>query len=255
MFDITTAQALMPRELDGIIDRSQQLTDDQWAIPIEWLPGWTLASLLDHVGRAAGQQAEAFENLCAGSAEIPAYPHPQGDDRTVVADKLKRGRDRFVEAMADVDDRHLSQLTPLPFGLVPTPVALQIAVLEYSFHRWDLEHALGNASHELPADIAPHGFEFHGGLLPMLSAAGDPPQRPLAFALRSPAASLVLEHRGDGWAPVGEPSVDAVCTITGDVATLVMFGMGRIPADHAAIVVDGSAAGEAARFKSYFPGP
>lgn len=255
MFDIATAQALMPRELDGIIARSQQLSDDEWTAPIDWLPGWTVTDLLDHVGRAAGQQAEAFENLIAGRTDIPAYPHPQRDDHTVVADNLKRGRDRFVEAIHNVDEHHLGQLTPLPFGLVPTPVALQIAVLEYSYHRWDLEHALGNDRHELPADIAPHGFELHGGLLPMLSAAADPPQGPLAFELRSPTGSLVLQHDGDAWAPVGEASVDAVCTITGDVATLVLFGMGRVRADDAAVAVDGSAATEAVRFKSYFPGP
>jgi hypothetical protein len=39
---------------------------------------------------------------------------------------------------------------PLPFGLVPAAVALQIVPLEYGFHRNDLEWALGD-----PVDLSP----------------------------------------------------------------------------------------------------
>ena len=211
--------------------------------------------LLDHVGLAANLQAQAFENQFAGSMEIPTYPGPVGAEREAVESTLARGRDRFVAAVDGLDESHLEQMTPLPIGLVPTPVALQIAVLEYGYHRWDLERALDGETFELPADIAPHGFEFLGGLLPMLSGAGQPPGSPLAFELRSPGGSLVLEHAGEGWEAAGAPTVESVCTITADVATLALFGMGRVPPTDGALVVDGTAAGEAARFKAYFPGP
>jgi hypothetical protein len=72
-------------------------------------------------------------------------------------------------------------------------VAVQVIVLEYAHHRWDLEHALGNTSFQLPAEIASHGFEFLGGLLPMLASAGAPPRRSMAFRLDSSCGSLVLE--------------------------------------------------------------
>ena len=255
MFDITTAKTLMPRELDAIIERSQQLSESQWTTTIAWLPGWTVTDLLDHVGLAAGMQAEAFENLAEGSLDIPAYPNPQGSTRSVIGDNLKRGRDRFVEAINGIDDSYMSELTPLPFGIVPTPVAVQIAVLEYGYHRWDLEHALGDTHYDLPGDIAPHGFEFLGGLLPMLSAGGAAPPSPLAFDLASPHGSLVLEHAGEGWQPLETPTVDSVCFISADVATLALFGMGRIPTEADVVTVTGSAADEASRFKSYFPGP
>lgn len=255
MFDIAAAQSLLPRELDAIIDRAQQLTDAEWTTPIEWLPGWTVTELLDHVGRAAGQQAESFENLFAGSQEMPEYPHPAGNDRPVILGNLKSGRDRFVDSVNQVTVEHLEQLTPLPFAVVPTPAALQITVLEYAYHRWDLEQALGNSGYDLADDIAPGGFEFLGGLLPMLSAGGKTPDQSLAFELTTPAGSLVLEHSGEAWQPVATSSVASVCTVTGATGTVALFGMGRVRAEDPALSVGGSAAVEAGAFKKYFPGP
>ena len=86
------------------------------------------------------------------------------------------GHDRFVEWINHVTPSISSNFAPLPFGVIPTPVALQIAVLEYGSHRWDLERALGNTTLNSD-DIAPHGFEFLGGLLPMLSAGGRAPEQ------------------------------------------------------------------------------
>lgn len=255
MFDIATAQSVVPRELDAIIERAPGLTDQEWDTSIPWLPGWRVAELLDHVGRAANQQAEAFENLLEGRDDIPAYPNAEPGTRAEVTGQLKTGRDRFVGAVDRLDVGHLDTMTPLPFGLVPTPVAVQIAVLEYAYHRWDLEHALGNTSYALPTDVAPHGFEFLGGLLPMLAAGGTPPAGPLTFELRTPNGSLVLHHGPAGWqAGIDIPTGDR-CVIEGAVGDLALYGMGRRTADDPALGVSGTQAPEATAFKSYFPGP
>jgi uncharacterized protein (TIGR03083 family) len=255
MFDIATAQSLLPRELDAIIDRSSRLTESQWARPIPWLPGWTVAELLDHVGRAANQQSEAFENLFAGRAETPAYPNAEPGTPPEIIEQLRTGRDRFVSAVERLDEGHLATMTPLPFGLVPTAVAVQIAVLEYAYHRWDLEHALGNTSFQLPADIAPHGFEFLGGLLPMLAATGAPPNGQFAFHLQASSGSLVLEAGPSGWQVASTPTTDTVCVIDSDAAHLALFGMGRVDAHDPVLHITGPAAAEAPAFKQYFPGP
>lgn len=255
MFDIATAQTIVPRELDAIIDRTQRLDDADWDTPIPWLPGWSVTELADHIGKAANQQAEAFENLYSGRDDIPAYPNPAPVTRTEIAGQLKGGRDRFVGAVERLDDAHLETMTPLPFGLVPTPVAVQIAVLEYAYHRWDLEHALGDTAYPLPADVAPHGFEFLGGLLPMLAAGGAKPDEPLAFELRSPAGSLLLAHDASGWQAGTGSGREAGCVIEGTHADLALFGMGRVDAHDAAIRVSGPRAAVGPSFKSYFPGP
>lgn len=257
MFDVASAQSALPRELDAIIDRSSDVTDDEWGRTIEWLPGWRVTELLDHVGRAANQQAEAFENLLAGRSEIPTYPDPEPGERSraEIAEVLASGRDRLVTAFDQLDDSFLDSFTPLPFGLVPTPVAVQIAVLEYGYHRWDLEHALGAQDHRLTDDVARNGFEFLGGLLPMLAAAAAGPAEPLAFELRAPAGALVLEHTGEGWEALPAPSQDRVCVIEGDVDQLALLCMGRIPADHPSLAVSGRAADAAPDLKRYFPGP
>jgi hypothetical protein len=142
----------------------------------------------------------------------------------------------------------------MPFGLVPTPVALQIAVLEYAYHRWDLEHALGNIGHQLPPDIAPHAFAFAAGFLPMLLAAGTVPAAPLAFRLAAPGDAMVLEHAADGWHVVDQAH-SPVCEISGAPASLALFTMGRLRPDSDGTSVAGYAADEASCFKTYFPGP
>lgn len=255
MFDIATAQGVVPREIDAIIERTERLEDQEWDSPVPQLPGWTIADLLDHTGRAAHQQAEAFENLFAGRSDIPEYPGAEQGTRAEITGRLMSGRDRFVNAVDHLSEEHLTLMTPLPFGLVPTPVAVQIAVLEYVYHRWDLEHALGNAAFELAADLAPHGFEFLGGLLPMLAAGGAVPAGHLSFELRSPRGSLFLEHAGTGWQVGGTDANGATCVIESATAALTLFGMGRLDPTDPALRCSGPDAHEAIRFKTYFPGP
>jgi hypothetical protein len=98
----------------------------------------------------------------------------------------------------------LGGAVPLPFGLVPAGVALQIIPLGYGFHRNDLDWALG---HEvpLPPDMASTLLGIVPGMLPMLaggtpvSPAGARPAAPVSFQLTAPAGQWRAEHAGDSW--------------------------------------------------------
>ena len=87
MLGRAAAQTLMPRELDAVV-AVQDLTDDQWVTTVDWLPGWTVTELLDHVGRA-GRASRSVREPVAGEREMPDYPHPAGYDRPVILGNLK----------------------------------------------------------------------------------------------------------------------------------------------------------------------
>src|SRR5438094_191102 len=100
------------------------------------------------------------------------------------------------------------------------------------------------------ADLAAHVYRFPVLMGRVLSKMRD---GPLGYVLRSPSTTVTLVNRTGGWE---QGSDDAVPTteIAGDNSSLALFGLGRIPADHASITVTGDPAA-ARSFKSYFPGP
>jgi len=67
-------------------------------------------------------------------------------------------------ALADVQPEALAGTVPLPFGLLPTAVALQVVALEYGFHRNDLAWALGRHAARYPAGPAPDARRGQPGL-------------------------------------------------------------------------------------------
>lgn len=251
MFDFTAIPRLCDREIAAISDRAGALSSSQWSRPIGWLPGWTVHDLLDHVARASGQQAIAIENGLRGSDEQPAFPHPEPRSVPEVLDALVAGRAELVSALAKLTPDDLGRTTPMPFAVVPTPVATTVAVLEHAYHRWDLERALGEDGYDLPDDIAPHALEFMAGFVAAMAAGGTPPSRLLTIALASPDAELRLGFDGTTWAPTDR---DSDCTIRGGASDLAMFTIGRVSVDSAALAVEGDTE-LAANFKTYAPGP
>lgn len=252
MFDLDAVPALCAREITAIADRARDLSAVEWSRPIPFLPGWTIGDLVDHAARASGQQAVAIENGLRGSDEQPAFPHPEPRAREAVLDAMSAGRDALVEALTKITPDDLGRTTPMPFGVVPTPVATTIAVLEYAFHRWDLERALdADSGYDLPDDIAPHALEFLMGFVPVMAAGGIPPTRALTIALRTPAAESRIGFDGTAWAP---STASPDCTVIGSASDLTMFTLGRVGSDAAAIEVAGDRS-IAEQFKSYAPGP
>lgn len=258
MYDLDTARTANQREVTSMLTTAETLTDADWARPA--LPGWTITDLLDHCARALTQQAEAFQRGITGNMEPPPFPAPEPTTPSKAIADLRAGLDSIQTALGALQPHHLGQLTPMPFGVVPTPVALQIAVVEYAMHRVDLEHCTTRPDSELPDDAATTYIDMIPGILPMLAARSEqPPTGPLAFRFTTPEATHTLTFDGQQWAPTDthDPTdtTDAtVCHITGSAADVAMFYMGRLTTDDARLTITGHT-DAADHFKQYFPGP
>src|SRR5450631_3780403 len=265
MFDLATAAQATERDLGAIIGRLDGLADADWSAPVR-CRGWQVTDLAAHLVGASRGQSEGLRRAAegpaagtAGSAGLARLaPPPDRDPRSLLA-ALKDGQDRLLSALAEFPPAALEGAVPLPFGLVPAAVALQIVPLEYGFHRNDLEWALGDPV-DLSPDMSATLVAILPGLLPMLAAgspvhgAGARPAGPVSFRLAAPSARYLLSYAADGWsfAP-DDGQAAATCEISGDDSPVALFVMGRISADHPSLTVSDLAA--AGTFKQYFPGP
>ena len=265
MFDLSTATQATERDLAAIIGRLDGLADAGWNAPVR-CRGWQVTDLAAHLVGASRGQAEALHRAAAGVPDLALLaPPPDPDPRSLIA-ALKDGQDRLLSALRQLPRHALDGTVPLPFGLLPAAVALQIVPLEYGFHRNDLDWALGDPV-ALSPDISATLLGIVPGLLPML-AAGSPvhspgarPTKPTSFRLATPSARFLAIYPGDA-GPAGGPAwsvtaddghATATCEISGDDSPVALFVMGRISADHPSLTV--SDLGAARAFKQYFPGP
>ena len=258
MFDQTTAAQAAERDLGAIIDTLDGLADAGWGLPVR-CTGWQVSDLAAHLVAAARGQAEGLRRAAAGGTE-PASPAPPADrDPRSLTAALKDGRDRLLSALGELPPRALAGGVPIPAGLLPAAVALQIVPLEYGFHRNDLEWALGNPA-DLGQDISATLLGMLPGMLPML-AAGSPvhspgavPPWPVSFRLTTPGGRCLASHDGSAWSVAADDGNAAVtCEISGGDSPVALFVMGRIDAGHPSLTVTDPGAARA--FKRYFPGP
>jgi uncharacterized protein (TIGR03083 family) len=258
MFDLEAATAAAERDFGAIISQLDGLAEQDWKTPVRCV-GWQVTDLAVHVAGASRGQAGALRRAAAGITELARLDPPAEREPQALLAALRDGRTQLLAALRGLPAGALGGAVPLPFGLVPAPVALQIIPLEYGFHRNDLDWALG-CEVPLAPDIASTLLGIVPGLLPMLaggtpvSAAGLPPAAPVSFQLTAPASQWWLEYAGDAWsiAP-GDGSAASQCGISGDDSAVALFVMGRIAAGHPGLTITDT--GTASAFKTYFPGP
>jgi uncharacterized protein (TIGR03083 family) len=256
MFDLEGARGVAFRELNAMISEVEAL-DAALFDRATRCQGWVVRDVVAHTGLAALRQAEAFRRAQAGNMEPPEFPGVPGLDVAGTIAQLHQGAQEIDEALAGLTPEVMSGLVPLPFGVLPAPVAIQIPLYEYAFHRNDVAWALGERK-SLPADVAANFIGFVPGLAPMLAARGsggaeEPPV--LAYRIVAPAGTIELVNNGKGF-EVAELSGDvATCVIEGDDSSVSLFVMGRLPADDSALRNSGDVPGAANDFKRWFPGP
>ena len=221
--------------------------------------GWRVTDLAAHLAGASRGQAEGLRRAAAGVTDLARLaPPPDGDPRSLVA-ALKEGRDRLLSALRELPPRTLDGAVPLPFGLVPAAVALQIIPLEYGFHRNDLDWALGDPV-PLSPDISATLLGIVPGLLPMLASGsavhgpGARPAEPVSFRLLTPSVRFLASYADGAWSVAADDgNATVTCEISGDDSPVALFAMGRISVGHPGVTVSDLSVARA--FKHYFPGP
>ena len=240
---------------DGVLDEAaalhelvDNLAPDQWSAATT-CEGWTVAQCASHVAQVMAVQQLAFQHMLAGSTETPAWEEQPLVDPESVRAAVAASHATAIETMGRLQDEHADKPVPLPFGTFPAPIALDILLLEYGTHRWDIAHAVDPG-----AALSPAASACVLGLLPAFLTffAAAPPEEPIAYRLVAPSATLEVAPVDGAWALAPPPEGAAVTTITGDDSSVALFALGRIGPDHPGVEVDGD---HAKTFKTWVPGP
>ena len=245
MLEQATAWQVVVRELGAMVELAEGLAPQDWERPTR-CPGWTVRDVCAHAALAAGQQAEAFRRAVKGVLACPDWPGAPRLPPADIINLLHAGRQGLDEALGALPADVVAGVTPMPFGVVPTRIALQIAVYEYAFHVDDARTALGQAS-ALPADVAAAVVAFLPRLAGMLARRAAPGKPTHAYRFVAQVGTVTVAPGGDTGLPV--------CTITGPDDAIALLCMGRIGIGDARLAVDEAERTVAGAFKRWFPGP
>lgn len=219
------------REIDQLRERAHTISADQWPLPTRCTE-WDVTSLTRHVASVIWQQAEAIHRTPLGIEQPPSYVEIRKDGASLL-EAIEIARTSLAAGLEQLD--HASEPTvPLPFAPLPATFAAAALVIEYGFHRNDLEWALGNPE-PLNAEVAETHLELLPALLPMLGAT---PARPgIGYRLVADSQSLSIVWRDGAWLVTEDVGDRAVCELRGDDSTIALLSLGRIQTDHPAITV------------------
>jgi uncharacterized protein (TIGR03083 family) len=244
MLDLEAARQAHRRDMAEVLNRLTLASDDEWLAPTA-CAGWTVADLAAHLGAGQAMRADALSRMQAGVGEPGAVPEVRGDRAAVLA-VLQEQNGRMEAELARLTEGDVERAVPMPFGAVPLGVMAQIFVMEAGVHAQDVQMAMSGQA-VLPLDV----IEATTGVLTVVLHRGDPPaEEGVAYRLCSNNIDICFTWRGGEW--VHDPG-EGTCLIEGDDNTVLLFALGRIPADDPGLRVTDLDA--ARRFKAYFPGP
>ena len=244
---------ILVREWGSVVDLLGSLDDESWRRPTR-LSGWTIADLARHVVWGVSMEADALRRARAGIGEVAEGTTLDEDPgRDDVLQALTNATSSLYAEVAALTPDDASLTCPMPHGVTPVPLALDIFVFEAGIHASDFAEAVGQ-DRPLAADVAPVVATVLGQFLPAfaaLSTASAPPSS--TFSLRGDAVRLDGTWSEEGLV-MGDPDEEPTWTISGDDSSVLLFAVGRLDADDPRLAVAGSA--DLARdFKEHVPGP
>lgn len=255
MLSLDEARAAHAREVVAVVDAVAGLDDGQWQAATR-CEGWTVRDLVAHV--AWGQRLEA--NGVAGLVEGRTTPLVPDDmtapGRDEVLAELRSSSQALLDGLADRTDADLERLAPMPFGMPPLAVLIQVIAMEVGVHASDLHAALGRPS-TLAPDVVRATETFLRLFLPTLAAGGPEDGASVSCRLEGATVDLSLAWDGSAWSSVDAAAAGAATstvTIKGADSDLCLYALGRLgPAlDDAGLTVTGDDE-LASCFRSYFP--
>jgi uncharacterized protein (TIGR03083 family) len=224
------------------------LAPEGWTAPTT-CPGWTAGDAAAHVAQSIVNQQAAFQNMLADRDETPAWIEGVHVDPATTTANLRSSQAMADETMGRLQPEHADRPVPLPVGTFPCSVALDIVLLEYGVHHWDVAQAVDPG-----ATLTPAACAAVLGLTPAVLTffAGPPPGDPLGYRLESPTLQLDLALVDGTWAMSPAPPGIPRTLVRGDDSTIALFALGRVDPTDPRLEVAGP---DAATFKLWFPGP
>jgi uncharacterized protein (TIGR03083 family) len=234
-------------ELDAFATAVRALPDDALD-EASGCGGWSVRQVVSHMAGVIDAQQAAFANMLAGSEETPPYADITFASTEAMRDALDVSVAAATETYSKLSDADSGRPVPLPFGTFPCETALDIVLLEYGVHRYDVAAAGGRRA-ELSIATADAVLRLMPGFVAFFGVTPAPDG--LAYRLQSPGARSDASARDGGW--VLEPGAPETTTvIEGRDSPVALFALGRIGPDDHRLTVTGDAA---AAFKTWFPGP
>jgi len=207
---------------------------DRLDTPVPSCPAWTVANLLTHLGRVHRWVEQMVRTGASERAKFPEPP-PEGELDGWYEDGLAMLL-RTLEA-ADPDQLVWNWMarTPAPARFWPRRMAHETAV-----HRWDSEHAAGQAG-PIDAALATDGIEEYLDIVsfvlknepasPQLSGTLGLQSSDTGFA-RTLALSPTTFEQSEG-------TDGAQCTVRATASDLLLWMCGRIAAGERTVTVEG----------------
>jgi uncharacterized protein (TIGR03083 family) len=245
---------VLAREWSSVTDLLGGLgDDDDWARPTR-CAGWSIRDLTRHVVWGVSMEGDAVRRAGAHDEEpADGRTMPRDSDGPALLDALRVAADDLVREVRALGPGAESLTCPMPYGATPLPVALDVFLFEAGIHASDFADALGH-DRPLTEDTVPSTASVLGAFLPAFAtAATTRPPAGTTFSLRGETVRLDGEW-ADGGLVIGEPAADPSFVVSGDDSSVLLFTVGRLPADDPRLSVTGDAA-LARDFKAHVPGP
>lgn len=249
MLTLDHARVAIRREMRGVLTCLASLEDDAWSAPTR-CAGWSVADLVAHLVWGQRLEAGGLRGAAEGrdAAEVPDAVEPASPDELQEALRVAHaGLDGPLEAL---DESALERLAPMPFGLAPVSLLLQVITMEVGVHASDLREAVGGDG-VLEDDVVAATATVLGVFLPALAANGTRPPGPVRYRLLGDEVDVTLGYDGTAWATGGDGPADA--TFRGRDSDLVLFALGRGSIADRRLEVDGDLS-RAERFRAHVPG-
>lgn len=250
MLTLDHARVAIRREMRGVLTCLSSLEDDVWSAPTR-CAGWSVADLVAHLVWGQRLEAAGLLGAAAGaeSADVPAPVEPGAPDE--LREQLRAAHAELDAPLEALEPSGVDRLAPMPFGLAPVSLLLQVITMEVGIHASDLREAVGGDG-ALEDDVVAATATVLGLFLPSLAANGARPDGPVRYRLAGDDVDVRLAFVGDEWTTAdadAEPDV----TFRGKDSDLVLFALGRGTIAERRLDVEGDLT-LAERFRAHVPG-
>lgn len=253
MLSPVAARGVITREILAVLERLERASNDDWATRTR-CTDWTVEDVARHIAWGQSFEAEAVTKALAGitDASLGRVVDASADRPGIVA-AIRANHAELLAALDSVTEDQLGALCPIGYADVPIAFAVNIFAFEAGVHGNDLGWALGD-ERPLPVDVITATAAVLGASWPGFAAAATrSPDGATGYRLASSNVAYQMAWDRGGWSYDGDLP-ERTCRIDGDDSSILLFGLGRIPADHPSIGVSG-ARELVDDFKVFFPGP